>query len=126
MTLAVKGVVKLFQRIKREDEVSREALAFSVSHDNRTVRIYAHYAVIDGDEVKFWHSPIRKFDFTEQDGREKWTAYKFIRGVYEKFVPMHLERLRSAIDQLPPINADDSGFYGSQQSISSNLQENDN
>jgi hypothetical protein len=40
MTLAVRGVVELFRLVKREKELHREILAFSISHDHRTVRIY--------------------------------------------------------------------------------------
>ena len=36
------------------------------------------------------------------DGREKWTAYKFTKSVYDVWMPIHLQRICSAIDQLPP------------------------
>ncbi|KAF7958048.1 hypothetical protein EAE96_003615 [Botrytis aclada] len=48
MTIAVRGIVELFKLGKREKELNREILAFSISHDHRTVRIYGHYPVIDG------------------------------------------------------------------------------
>jgi hypothetical protein len=48
MTLAVRCVVELFRLVKREKELHREILAFSVSHDDSSVRIYGHYPVIDG------------------------------------------------------------------------------
>ncbi|OJD21628.1 hypothetical protein ACJ73_07029 [Blastomyces percursus] len=102
MTLAVRGVVELFKLVGLEEEVNREILAFSISHDHRTVRIYGHYAVIDGNKTSFYRHPIRTFDFTELDGREKWTAYTFTRNVYEKWAPDHLKRIHSAIDELPP------------------------
>ena len=59
-------------------ELHREILGFSISHDHRSVRIYGHYPVIDGKDTKYYHNPIRTFDFTELDGKEKWTAYKFM------------------------------------------------
>lgn len=40
MTLAVRGIVELFRAVKREDEVNRQILAFSISHDHQSVRIY--------------------------------------------------------------------------------------
>ncbi|KAK0829575.1 hypothetical protein LTS02_018306, partial [Friedmanniomyces endolithicus] len=43
MTLAVRGVVELLRRAKREKDVDREILAFSISHDHSTVRSYGHY-----------------------------------------------------------------------------------
>ena len=39
MTLVVRGVVELFRLVKREKELYREILAFSISHDHSTVRI---------------------------------------------------------------------------------------
>ncbi len=40
MTLAVRAVVELFRYVGREKELDREILAFSISHDHRSVRIY--------------------------------------------------------------------------------------
>ncbi|KAH6614586.1 hypothetical protein B0J18DRAFT_494180 [Chaetomium sp. MPI-SDFR-AT-0129] len=75
MTLAVRSIVKLFCTVKREDEVNRKILAFSVSHDHQSVRIY--------------------------DGKEKWTTYQFTKNVYDTWMPKHFENICSAIDQLP-------------------------
>ncbi|KAK6591861.1 hypothetical protein H4I96_12138 [Botrytis cinerea] len=98
MTLAVRGIVELFRLVNREKELHREILAFSISHDHRT-----HY---------FYRHPIRTFDFTELDGKEKWTAYKFTKNVYDIWMPTHLKRICSVIDGLPS----DLDFEVSQQS----------
>ena len=71
ITMAVRGVVELFRLVKREKELHREILAFSVSHDHRTVRIYSHYPVIDGNKTTFYRHPIHEFSFTALDGKEK-------------------------------------------------------
>jgi hypothetical protein len=102
MTLAVRGVVELFRLVKREQELHREILAFSISHDNETVRIYGHYPVIEGKKTTFYRHPIDKFSFTRLDGKEKWTAYKFTKSVYDTWMPAHFERLCSVIDAIPP------------------------
>ena len=101
MTLAVKGVVKLFRMVKREKELHREILAFSVSHDHRTVRIYGHYPVIDGEKTTFYRHAVPTFDLSALDGKEKWTAYKFTKNVYDIWMPTHLNRICSAINDLP-------------------------
>jgi hypothetical protein len=101
MTLAVRGVVELFRMVKREKELHREILAFSVSHDHRTIRIYGHYPVLDGEKTTFYHHAIHTFDFTSLNGKEKWTAYKFTKNVYNIWMPTHLNRICSAIDDLP-------------------------
>jgi hypothetical protein len=112
MTIAVRGTVELFRLVKREKELHREILAFSISHDHETVRIYGHYPVIDGNKTTFYRHPIRKFDFTELDGKEKWTSYKFTKNIYNIWMPTHLKRICSVIDDLPP----DLDFEVSQQS----------
>jgi hypothetical protein len=101
MTLSVRAIVELFRLVGREMELHREILAFSISHDHRSVRIYGHYPVIDGKDTKYYRNPIRTFDFTELDGKEKWTAYRFTKSVYDTWMPAHFERLCSAIDKIP-------------------------
>lgn len=101
MTVALRGVVELYRAVKRENELHREILAFSISHDHTSVRIYGHYAIIEEDKTTFYRHPIRKFDFIEQDGREKWTSYKFTKNVYDKWMPIQHQRICSAIDELP-------------------------
>ena len=101
MTLAVRGIVELFKLVNRAEELHREVLAFSVSHDHETVRIYGHFAVIEGTKTTYWRYPLRKYDFTERRGKEKWTAYSFTKNVYEVYMPIIFERICSAIDDLP-------------------------
>ncbi|EFW16561.1 conserved hypothetical protein [Coccidioides posadasii str. Silveira] len=101
MTIAVRGVVELFKLVGREEEVNREILAFSISHDHRTVRIYGHYAVIEGNKTSFYRHPIKTFDLTSEEGKDKWSAYKFTKNVYDMWMPDHLRRIQSAIDEIP-------------------------
>lgn len=101
MTLAVRGIVELFRLVKREKELHREILAFSISHDHRTVRIYGHYPVIDGRNTTFYRHPIRTFDFTELDGKEKWSTYQFTKNIYNIWMPFHFERICSIIGEIP-------------------------
>ena len=107
MSVALRAVVVLFKYVKREKELDREILAFSISHDHRSVRIYGHYPVMEGDKTSFYRHSIRTFDFTEQDGKEKWTAYKFVKNVYDHHSLKLHGMICSAIDDLPPdINFD--------------------
>ena len=101
MTLAVRATVELFRLVGREMELHREILAFSISHDYRSVRIYGHYPVLDGKDTKYYRHPIHEFSFTALDGKEKWTAYKFTKNVYDVWMPSHFKRLCLAIDQIP-------------------------
>ncbi|PSR79546.1 hypothetical protein BD289DRAFT_485501 [Coniella lustricola] len=83
------------------DVADRQILSFSISHDHQTVRIYGYYPVMEGNEVKYHRHPIRSFDFTELNGKEKWTAYRFTKNVYDLWMPSHLARICDAIDQIP-------------------------
>lgn len=111
MTLAVRAIVKLFRAVKRENELNRQILAFSISHDNHCVRIYGHYPVINGNDVKYYRYSIHSFPFRALEGKEKWTAYRFTKNVYDLWMSSHFKRICSAIDQLsdpfvkPPLPA---------------------
>ena len=101
MTVAVRAIVEVFRAVEREDEIHRQILAFSISHDDKSGRILGHYAVIDGKDVKYYRHLIHAFDFTVLDGKDKWTAYRFTRNIYDIWMPIHFKRIWSAIDQLP-------------------------
>ena len=101
MSVALRALVVLFRYVKREKELDREILTFSVSHDHRSVRIYGHYPVIEGDKTTFYRHPIHTFDFTALDGKEKWTTYKFVKNVYDHHSPKIHKLICSAIDDLP-------------------------
>lgn len=101
MTMAVRGVVELYRAVKREKELDREILGFSISHDYCSVEIYGHYAVINDSKTTFYRHQIRAFSFINEEGVDKWTAYKFTRNVYDIWMPTHLKRICSAVDQLP-------------------------
>lgn len=99
--LAVRAVVELFRLAKREKGIDREILAFSVSHDHSSIRIYGHYPVIEGKDTKYYRHSLDEFSFTARDGKEKWATYKFTKNVYDNWMPGHFKRICSAIDALP-------------------------
>ncbi|ETS75923.1 hypothetical protein PFICI_12867 [Pestalotiopsis fici W106-1] len=102
MALAVRGILALFRLVKRENELNREILAFSISYDDAWVRIYGHYAVIDeAGGIKYYHHLIAPIALKAQDGQDRWKAYQFTKNIYDVWVPTHLQRIRSIIDQLP-------------------------
>jgi hypothetical protein len=122
--VAANAVVELYRAVSRQDELHREVLAFSVSHDHDVVKIYGHYPLINGKDTSFYRYLIRHLSITDQDGKDKWTAYKFTRNVYSTFVPLHLKRIQAAVDQLP----DPEAFLVKPLSQQSNAEsvENDN
>ncbi|KAL8894717.1 MAG: hypothetical protein Q9207_008433 [Kuettlingeria erythrocarpa] len=101
MTVAVRGIIEVFRLVGRAQELHRKVLGFSISHDHRTVRIYSHYAEIDGPGTTYYRHILGAYDILSEDGKDRWAAYQFVRNVYSSFAPMHLERIKSAVDQLP-------------------------
>ncbi len=102
MSIALRALVVLFRYVKREKELDREILTISISHNHRSVRIYGHYPVIEEDNsTSFYRHPIHEFSFAAQDGKEKWTAYKFVKNVYDHCSPKLHKLICSAIDDLP-------------------------
>lgn len=100
MTLAVRAIVELFRLVNRTEELNREVLAFSVSHDQRNVRIYGHYPVIEGSKTTYWLYPLLAYDLMEPNSTKRWVAYTFTRNVYDIFMPAIFKRICSAIDAL--------------------------
>ena len=122
MTVAVRALVELFRSVKREKELNREILTFSISHDHTCAKIYGHYPVIEGDKTTFYRHPIRQFFFT--NGKERWIAYKFTKNVYDIWMPKLHELICSAIDDLPAgINFDLSQSASFSQSKPQSLQQ---
>ncbi|KFA80530.1 hypothetical protein S40288_11669 [Stachybotrys chartarum IBT 40288] len=103
-THAVRGLTELFRAVKRERELHRQILAFSISHDHQAVRIYGHYPEISEQGTEYYRYLIRSFDFTELDGVNRWVAYQFTRNVLDHWMPGHFQRLLSAIDSLPDLD----------------------
>ena len=100
-SVAVNAVVQLYKAVSREREISGKILAFSISHNGEIVKIYGHYALIQEDKISYHSYAIHSCLFTARDGKEKWTAYRFTKNLYDKFLPLHLGRVKNAINQLP-------------------------
>ena len=67
MTHAVRAVVELFRLVNRDDRLHRRMLAFSISHDDTSVRLCGYYTLTEGKETTIYRRPIHSFDFTALD-----------------------------------------------------------
>jgi hypothetical protein len=95
------GRYKPFGLAGREQELYREIKGFSVSHDERRVRIYDYYLFISGNEVQIHRHLISEFIFAPSgEGDQRRKAYKFVTNVYDLWLPKHLERLCTVVDML--------------------------
>ncbi|KAK8223216.1 hypothetical protein HDK90DRAFT_114762 [Phyllosticta capitalensis] len=102
--IAMKGVVELFRRAKRGDELHREVIFFSIIYDSQTVNIFGHFVEINGAETEYCRVLIKHNNFKSHP-ENKWLSYKFTKNLYESWAPMHLEHLYSAIDSLGAISS---------------------
>ena len=101
MKLAIRGIVELFKLAKRENELHRETLTYSISHDHRNVRIYGYYPVFNGPKFTTHRHLIHDFNIIALAGRERWTTYDFTVEAYMESLNL-LKKIRSVIDELPP------------------------
>ncbi|KAK1256099.1 hypothetical protein MKX07_008358 [Trichoderma sp. CBMAI-0711] len=100
MTIGMRGVVELFRGVKREAELHRQILGWSIAHNHRRAEISVHYPVIYGDVTNFHRKMIHSFDFSDPEC-DRWAAYRFTRNLYDTWMPAHFANICSAIEQLP-------------------------
>jgi hypothetical protein len=93
--IAARAIFKPFCAVSRQDEVHQQLLAFSISHDEQSARIYGYYPGIDGEKANYYRH------LTEINTQENWAAYQFTKNVYDIWMPDHFKRICSAIVQLP-------------------------
>ena len=108
---AIDAILRLYRqgdKARQESEIPpganqlyREPLFFSISHDHTLVKIYSHYPVIKEDKTNNYRHLIKSYDLNEDDGKNRWTAYNFFRKLCDDFAPIHLQRIRDAILYLP-------------------------
>ena len=124
MNVALKAFVIFFRSVKREKKLDRKIFIFFISHDHRSVKMYDHYSVIEKNKTTFYRHPIREFSFTEQNGRKKWTAHRFIKNVYDHHSLKLHAMICSVINDLPfDINFDFSQSVFFSQSTSQSSQQ---
>ena len=46
ITIAIRALVELYKVVNRQEELHREILGLTISHDDSSIRIYAHYPYI--------------------------------------------------------------------------------
>ncbi|ETN44772.1 uncharacterized protein HMPREF1541_10442 [Cyphellophora europaea CBS 101466] len=105
MTIATRAMVELYRLTGRVGNAHRRAACFSISHDDKCVRIYAHYAEIDGGEPQYYRHLLRSFDCRDKNGHDRWTTWTFVINVISKFAPRRLSAIRCAIDEIPTSSA---------------------
>lgn len=100
-TIVLRGLVTLFRLVRREQELHRKVLGFSISHDNEAVRIYGHYPFIDGKSTTYHRCRISIFDILPTiEGDKRWKTRIFVQNVQDLWAGEHFEAICSAVDML--------------------------
>lgn len=76
-SMAINAIVQLYRTELRKKGLHQQILVLSISHDHTMVKICGHYPLINGEKTIFRRYTVRSFGFTEQEGKEKYTAYNF-------------------------------------------------
>ncbi|KAK1050074.1 hypothetical protein LTR74_017149 [Friedmanniomyces endolithicus] len=107
-SVAVRAIFRLYSAAYGRDHEKTQGLlgrilVFSVSHNNRLVNLYGHYAVASNskDGKDGTTEGLEYFRLTMHDGKDRYKAYNFIRNVYDEFALEHLRRIQDAVAQLP-------------------------
>ena len=108
-SIAVKAIFTLYREAfgatsPRVHQLYGQVLVFSVSHDHDRVTLVGHFATAEPDftdGLKFHRHPLAVFSLSIGDGADRYRAYNFVRNIYEKFAPVHRERIKDAVAQLP-------------------------
>ena len=101
MAIALRGLIELYRRSGREAELHRRILTFSISHNESDVRLYGHYAEMEGGKVHYFRHTIRDFKFTDKSGEERWLCYRFSYNVLVKFSAKLLVLIKDGIESIP-------------------------
>ncbi|KAI9812066.1 MAG: hypothetical protein M1826_002985 [Phylliscum demangeonii] len=111
-SLSVRAIIELYEAVfgtkdpDRVNELYGQVLAFTVSHINKLVNLYGHYAVLGNDTpptLNFHRHDIAMFSLTMYDGADRYKAYNFVRNLYKKFAPEHRKRIQTAAAFLPTL-----------------------
>lgn len=128
-SVILRGLHTLFRLVGRENELHQEINGFSISHSDVDVRIWGHYAVIDGKDVKFYRHSIAEFNISPtMEGDQRWKAYTFVCNIYDLWLPKHFERICSVIDMLPAdlnfdVSEQDQELASSRSELSQQLED---
>ena len=105
-SVAVRALLRIEQEADRYREekkfkaLSGKILVFSLSHDQKDVQVYGHYALVQGDIWTYYRYAIKTFNIlTDED--DLLVAHNFVRNVLKTHVAKHIERLKDALAALP-------------------------
>ena len=84
------------------ESLNRQALVFSISHDQQDARLYGHYAIVQEEKWTYYRYPIQKFDLTKKDSL--LAIHNSVRNILKSHLSEHIQRLKDALAALPDPN----------------------
>lgn len=81
-------------------DLYRKILVFAISHTTDSVTIGGHYALHENGKTTFNRFCVAQIFLSGDDGQERWKSYKFVRSLYDSFVPNHVKRIKDGIARL--------------------------
>jgi hypothetical protein len=106
-SIAVNAIVQLYRSVNESQasQLSGRVLVFSISHDNELVKLYGHFAIIEGGRITFYRFLIARIDIApiavdREESRGWKRTYDFVREIYHKFYPQHLQRIRDILGEM--------------------------
>lgn len=105
MIVGMRGIVDLYRRVGRPNDIHRRLLGLSISHDDNSIRIHAYWPEIDGDHTTYWRGYSKDFSIGNDEGRDRWASYQFTVNACQLFGLPLLKRLRDVIDDMPDPNS---------------------
>jgi len=100
-SLAVRALVQLYRKVSAAEELDGKVLVFSIAHDVSIIKIYGHFARIDGDTLTFFRHRLYIGDIaTDLRSESSCRAHKITRAIYDVFFPQHVARVKSALSRM--------------------------
>jgi hypothetical protein len=97
--MAVGGIIELFSLVNRQKDLNGEILAFTVSYNPDFTSIMGYYPVLDGNTWKIHAHELDHVCLITSDEDSQYKTYRSIMQVYKVWMPTHLNRLRSVLDE---------------------------
>lgn len=107
-SISIRAILELFRAAYGKDasQVTKlygQPLIFTVSHNHDDVKIHGHLAILAKDgssEIHYRRHAIAGYSLTLYDGKDRVKPYNFVRNVYDRFAPLHRDRIKDAAKQL--------------------------
>ncbi|KAK3670757.1 hypothetical protein LTR78_009329 [Recurvomyces mirabilis] len=100
-SIAVLAQIQLYRKFSAAEELDGKVLVFSIAHDASMIKVFGHFAKIEGDKLTFFRHQLYLSDIaTDLRSEASSRAYNITRAIYDVFFPQHLARIRSALSKL--------------------------